>query len=100
VTYGVSAFGPGNDPKGNPEPTGRALIVKLADDEFLVAGLFCRVDFRSVTQGAQREYVRVEEGGYENGRFRAARIWNGDQTDWGLNFASAPQILRVSLATF
>jgi beta-galactosidase GanA len=100
VTYGVSAFGPGTDPKGNAEPSGRAVIVKLADDEFLVTGLFCRVDFRSTKQGTQREYVRVEEGVYENGRFRAARIWNGDQTDWGLNFASAPQILRVSLGTF
>ena len=74
--------------------------MKLADDEFLVAGLFCRVDFRPVMQGAQREYVRVEEGGYEYGTFRAARIWNGDQTDWGLNFASAPQVLKVRLGKF
>ena len=100
VTYGVPAFGPGSDPKGNPEPTGRALVVRLAENEFLVAGLFCRVDFRATVERAQREYVRVEEGSYENGTFRATRIWNGDQTDWGLNFASAPQILRVSLGTF
>jgi hypothetical protein len=28
------------------------------------------------------------------------RVWNGDQTDYGLNFTAAPQVLRVSLATF
>lgn len=100
VTYGVSAFGPANDPKGNAEPKGRALVVRLSDNEFLVTGLFCRVDFRAAKQVAQRDYVRVEEGAYENGAFRASRIWNGDQTDWGLNFASAPQVLRVSLGTY
>lgn len=25
---------------------------------------------------------------------------NGDQTDWGLNFSPAPQVLRVSLGTY
>jgi hypothetical protein len=28
------------------------------------------------------------------------RIWNGDETDWGLDFSSAPEILRVSLGTY
>jgi hypothetical protein len=44
--------------------------------------------------------LRVEEGLYEGDVFRPARIWNGDQTDWGLNFTSAPQVLRVSLAMY
>jgi hypothetical protein len=29
-----------------------------------------------------------------------ARIWNGDQTDYGLNFRSLPQILHVTLMTY
>jgi hypothetical protein len=33
-------------------------------------------------------------------QFKALRIWNGDQTDWGLNFASAPQVLRVRVGTY
>ncbi|HEX6765262.1 MAG TPA: DUF5597 domain-containing protein [Polyangiaceae bacterium] len=98
IAFGVPSRGA--EPKGNAEPIGRALVVRLADDEFLVSGLFCRVDFHASDARAQREYVRVEEGGYENGVFRAARIWNGDQTDWGLNFSSAPQLLRVSLGTY
>jgi hypothetical protein len=28
------------------------------------------------------------------------RIWNGDETDWNLNFRSEPVVLRVSLGTF
>jgi len=102
VTYGVPAFGFGRDPRGNPEPTGRALVGDLGEDRFLVAGYFCRVDFQpsDTASGAQREYVRVEEGGYEDGVFRPIRIWNGDETDWGLNFSSAPQVLQVSLGTY
>ena len=102
MTYGVPAFGFGRDPRGNPEPVGRALVGELGEDRFLVAGYFCRVDFqvKDPSSGAQREYVRVEEGRYEDGVFRPIRIWNGDETDWGLNFSSAPQVLHVSLGTY
>ena len=102
VTYGVPAFGFGREPRGNPEPVGRALVGELGEDRFLVAGYFCRVDFqpKDAASGAQREYVRVEEGRYEGGVFRPIRIWNGDETDYGLNFSSAPQVLQVSLGTY
>ena len=33
-------------------------------------------------------------------RSRLGGFWNGDETDWGLNFGSAPVVLRVSLATY
>jgi len=46
ASYGLHQFGPGNQPPGNLEPTGRALIAQLAGNRFLVAGFFCRVDFR------------------------------------------------------
>jgi len=102
VAYGLGQFGPSNNPPGNPEPIGRAFVAQLGDNEFLVAGYFCRVDFRvkDALSGKQREYVRVEEGTYESGEFKAIRIWNGDQTDWGLNFASAPQVVRVKVGTY
>ena len=87
-------------PPGNPEPTGRALVAKLSDDEFLVAGFFCRVDFQPVASDKQRQFMKVEEGRYESGVFKPRRIWNGDQTDYGLNFTSEPQILRVRLGTY
>ena len=101
VKYGLPQFGPDDHPTGNAEPIGGALVAQLGDDEFLVTGSHCRVDFGLAdAAGKQREFLRVEEGMYDNGVFHPMRIWNGDQTDWGLNFTSAPQILRVRLATY
>jgi|CZKI01.1.fsa_nt_gi hypothetical protein len=102
VAFGPATFGFGRSPKGNPEPVGRVLVAQLGEDEFMVTGYLCRVDFRAAdpVSGAQRDFLRVEEGAYEGGVFHPARIWNGDETDWGLNFGSAPQVLRVQLGTY
>ena len=102
ITFGPPTGGYGNNPKGNPEPVGRMLVATLGENEFLVTGYMGRVDFKiaDAAAGAQREFLRVEEGGYEGGVFKPTRIWNGDETDWGLNFGSAPQVLRVQLGTY
>ena len=121
VSYGATRNG---QAIGNAEPTGRALVARLSDNQFLVAGFFCRVDFRPAGTDQQRksqhivegtgqipsalidgkwqhrQFLRVEEGTYENGVFNFVRIWNGDETDWGLNFGSEPVVLRVSVATY
>jgi hypothetical protein len=121
VSYGARRSG---QPVGNAEPTGRALVAQLKDNQFLVTGFFCRVDFRPVGTEQQRksqhivdgigqtpsalidgkwqhrQFLRVEEGTYENGVFKFLRIWNGDETDWGLNFGAEPVVLRVSVATY
>jgi beta-galactosidase GanA len=96
VSYGVARNG---NPKGNSEPVGRALIAKIGKNEFLVTGAFCRVDFKAAS-GGRRDFLRVEEGGCEKGVWRPLYIWNGDETDWGLDFSSAPQVLHVSLGTY
>jgi beta-galactosidase GanA len=103
VSYGVPQFGFGNNPPGNAEPIGRALIAELGKDQFLVTGFHCRVDFQPggpAAAGKQREFLKVEEGSYKDGKFKPLRIWNGDQTDWGLNFTSATQVLRVTVGTY
>jgi len=121
VSYGSTRNG---QAIGNAEPTGRALVARLSDNQFLVTGFFCRVDFRPAGTDQQRksqhvidgtgqipsalidgkwqhrQFLRVEEGTYENGVFNFVRIWNGDETDWGLNFGSEPVVLRVSVATY
>jgi hypothetical protein len=121
VTYGI---GRGSSPKGNSEPMGRALVAQLKDNEFLVTGMLSRVDFRPAGDEQQRksqqivngtgqtpsalidgkwqhrQFLRVEEGAYENGAFKPIRILNGDQTDWGLDFSLEPEVLRVTLATY
>ena len=102
VRYGLPQFGFGEKPPGNPEPVGGAFVAQLSDNQFLVAGFHCRLDFQTTAAAAkkQRDYVRVEEGSYENGKFKFRRLWNGDQTDWGLNFTSDPVVLRVTLGTY
>jgi Domain of unknown function (DUF5597) len=102
LSYGVARFGFGKDPKGNPEPVGGAIVGSTGTDEFLVTGRSCRVDFlpSSADGKAQREYLHVEEGSYENGVFTPLRIWNGDETDYGLNFGTAPVALRVRLRRY
>ncbi len=102
VNFGPPTFGYGRTPKGNPEPVGRALIVQLGENEFVVTAYLGRVDFKlsDPAATAQRSFLRVEEGRYQNGVFHRTRILNGDQTDWGLNFGTAPTVLHVQLGTF
>ena len=97
VSYGAVR---NNRANGNPEPVGRILVAQLADNQFLVTGFHCRVDFSPADPDKRRQFLRVEEGAYEKGVFRFLRIWNGDETDWGLNFVGDPVVLRVSIATY
>lgn len=102
VTYGVPQFWFQGEPPGNPEPIGRALVVQLGADEFLVAGAHARIniDAADPAVAARQIYEYVDEGTYVDGKWVFRRRWNGDQTDYGLNFSSVPQLLRVKLATY
>lgn len=102
VTYGVPQFWFQGEPPGNPEPVGAALVAQLGPDEFLVTGIHARVDLVAADPAlAERQiYEYVDEGTYVDGQWRFRRRWNGDQTDYGLNFSSATQLLRVKLAAY
>ncbi|MDW5264786.1 MULTISPECIES: DUF5597 domain-containing protein [Acidobacteriaceae] len=100
VSYGLPQFGNGKVPPGNTPADGGAMVAQLGPDEFLVTAVHARVDFESADSSKQRQFVKVEEGEYQGNDWHFTRIWNGDQTDYGLNFTSAPQVLRVSLATY
>jgi hypothetical protein len=105
--------GRGNAP-GNATPIGRALVAQIAANQFFVTGAYCKIDFKAAS-GGQRDFLRVEEaapldrtphsansqkGTKAASAFRFLRIWNGDETDWGLNFGSTPQTLRVTLGSY
>jgi hypothetical protein len=81
-------------------PDGRLLVAELDEGGYVMAGHHCRVMFRPTgeNEGRPWHYLKVEEGRYVEGEFAADRILNGDQTDWGLVFAT-PTVLRVSLYT-
>lgn len=90
-------------PVGNKEPSGGVLIAKLDENEFLVTGHRARVTFTGSDElaGKRTMIVRVEEGHFDQkGQWVFERVWNGDQTDWGLNLTSVPHILKVKLSTY
>jgi beta-galactosidase GanA len=91
-------------PIDKPEnlPRGGVLIAELGPDEYLVTGQYARVEFDLADKsgGKKMMFDRVEEGHFDHGRWVFDRLWNGDQTDYGLNFTGLPQVLRVKLATY
>jgi hypothetical protein len=103
LEYGMPSFGNWMKPKGNTPPDGGAVILELGPDEYLVAGHHIRVDFKpTFAPGKKRLWMKVEEGSYDAaGNWEMARIWNGDQTDYGLNLkADENVLLRVKLTTY
>ncbi|QUD88271.1 DUF5597 domain-containing protein [Phenylobacterium montanum] len=100
ASYGMPQFAfPA--PTGNSPPSGGFLVAELGPNEYLLAGYHVRLNFDLTSPAGRKvQFARVEEGHYADGQWVFDRIWNGDQTDYGLNFTSAPQLLRVRLATY
>jgi hypothetical protein len=97
-------FGParrGTPPSEEPRPvTGKAMIVKLGEDEFLATGTDVRFTFapKGGREGRPWQYLKVREGCYENGEFRTRRVLNGDETDWGgPHIGGQPSLLHITL---
>ena len=103
IQYGMPSFGNWMKPKGNTPPDGGVVILQLGPDEFLIAGHHVRVDFNpTFALGKKRFWLKVEEGSYDGaGNWKTARLWNGDQTDYGLNLKSDENVLlKVRMTTF
>ena len=101
VSFGFPQFDGGNKPPGTKDHQGRALIGQLSTDEFLVTGVDARVEFHlAATAKEHMQILRAEEGRYENDRWKFLRLWNGDQTDFGLNFTHQGKVVHVKLGTY
>lgn len=107
----VVSFPPAYDPPAAPVSTssdttglkaGRVVVASLGAGEFLVAGIDCRVQFAppAHTTGKQMQLLRVEEGHYDGTTWIPSRLWNGDETDYGLNFGGRGSLLRVKLGSY
>src|SRR5579875_2531663 len=102
VGFGLPQWGEARA-TGSKEHDGRALIVQIAEDEFLVTGFDARVQFQLADPNGREhmQFLRVEEGRYEDGQWKMSRLWNGDQTDYGLNFSrQGARVVRVFLGTY
>ncbi|GAA4488575.1 DUF5597 domain-containing protein [Gluconacetobacter asukensis] len=94
-------WGEGDPPETPLDATnaGRALVARLDATHFLVAGRSVRVSFlpRSAAPGVH-EVERVEEGIVDaQGCWRMTRLWNGDETDYGLALPAEGAVLRVEV---
>ena len=82
------------------KPMGGAVVAQLGPDQFLVAGDYARVTF-SPKEGVKNGILlKVEEGRFADGKWVTDRVWNGDQTDYGLNFVERPALLRVTMGRY
>lgn len=83
----------------NRPANGKAMIVKLGEGDFLVAGNDVRFTFRPLgkNEGKAWHFLRVEEGSYnDNGEWEMRRVLNGDETDWTGPYAGpVPTMLRI-----
>jgi hypothetical protein len=85
-----------------PPAPGKMLVAQLGENEFVIVGSNCRLTFRPTGANAGKawQYLKVEEGTYENGTFKILRIRNGDETDsGGPRIGSEPVVLHVTLVT-
>ena len=103
----VIRFGRGQrlDLRQDPQPenrNGKAMIIKLGEDEFMVVGTTCRFTFNPIreNEGKAWQYLEVTEGYYENDEYQMIRILNGDETDWGGPYiGEKPTLLHFKLVT-
>lgn len=99
VTFG--GFGRGTL-SPSPQPVGKMMIAQLSEDKFIAIGTHSRITFKPTGKNSGRpwQYLKVEEGYFENGVFKPLRILNGDETDWGgPYFGIKPQVLQITLVT-
>jgi len=102
VAYGY----PQNDgrrPPGNSDAHGAAMVAQLGPDEFLVTAVDASVSFHlpGHLPGIRMQILSAEEGSYQDGVWKPTRLWNGDETDRGLQFhADDPAVIRIKLGKF
>ena len=79
---------------------GRLMIVLLSENKFVIIGSRSHITFNPIDKntGKAWQYLKVEEGHYENGSFKALRILNGDETDFGgPRLGNKPVVLMTTL---
>jgi len=82
------------------EPVGGLAVIQLSRDEFLMTADHVRVRFEPATPDPKAMVLRVEEGHFAEGRWVMDRLWNGDQTDYGINIVDRPVVLKVVMGRY
>jgi len=92
----------GKPAPGTRDAHGTALIARLGPNEFLVTGVDASVIFHlpGKLPWMRSDIVTAEQGAYENGVWKTARLLNGDETDRGLCFHRTAEVVRVQMERF
>jgi beta-galactosidase GanA len=69
--------------KENDWPFAGGFIIAIADDEFYVAGTGLVITFKPKIGEGQAGILRVEEGAFDNGKWKSRRRLNGDEDHQG-----------------
>ena len=74
------------------------MIGQLAEDEFLIIGFDTKFQFKPKYGSgfSTAEFIIVEEGYYEKGKWIQTRIWNGDEV-WHSTLTPEGVILKIKL---
>ena len=67
----------GRTVQANAKPIGKAMVVQLGENEFILIGNLCRFTFRPARANAGEawQYLKVEEGHWENVKFRSFYVF-------------------------
>jgi beta-galactosidase GanA len=101
VAYGYPQYD-GRRPPGTKDAHGAAVVAQLGPDEFLVTGIDAALLFHVAGKlpGIRMQILSAQEGVYENGSWKTLRLWNGDETDRGLQFRTGNETIRIKLGRF
>ena len=109
VAFGQWQFGPEVDqskvesadtPEWAERKIGGAMVAQIGPDEFIVMGDHARVSIWPADDAPNAVMISTEEGTFDNGQWVTGRVWNGDQTDYGLNLVDQVQVLRVRMGYY
>jgi hypothetical protein len=81
---------------------GVVLVAQITADEFLVTGIAADLEFNlgSPRPNERWQFMRVEEGVYENDRWVVRRLLNGDESDFKLGFTQTGRFIHIKLGTY
>lgn len=99
VTFGMAKR---NIITENEKPMGNLMIIKLGENDFLFIGALYHLTFNPTGQNAGKawQFLKVEEGWYDDGEFKQLRVRNGDETDWGgPSIGPLQTVLHITLTT-
>lgn len=89
-------------PPGTKDTHGAAMVAQLGKNEFLVTGMDASVIFhlKGKMPWMRSQFLRVEQGHYVKGVWKADRLLNGDETDRGICLQHDGDVVRVMLQKF